>query len=394
MCGDDDGGPPPRSNRSLDFARWLASNVTSVAPQSMAPIVFGVATLNLTPGMNTSAAMVAAMTFAQVLGAWPVTVAGRQFRVDSFLRTLVGFRAAMFCVLGLAIILATSALALICLAALTGLVNGAVFGLLRATLNGLVTVTVLHRALGIAATANELVAVAGPVAASLISARSISAALITMILTSALPLITLPRLPAVEVKAHHRGAHERFLSIDVLVWLGCAMSGTTAVGAVEIGAVALAVEYGLNVTWAIAFTVPLCVFSVAGGVWASVRNRMPGTPFITLMLLSTATGAAFVFAGTTVWLAIAGTVLVGFWLAPLGMLYSLKLDGLLPIGRRPEGFALLRSAQAVGMICSGVLLAIAGVKPTFATSIVLILLAASVVLILGRSEDGHRSRQE
>ena len=359
---------------------WVVSNVASAAPHAMAPIVFGIATFHLTPGVNTGAAMVAAMVLAQVVGATPITAIGRRFHVEVFLRMIIGFRTAMLCILGVAVLLAAPTLVLICLAAFAGATNGAVYGLMRATLNALVAPTSLPRALGIAATANELVFVAGPVAASIIAAWSIAAALITMVLTSALPFVTLPRLAGLETMADHPSRHDLILNRAILVWLGCAVSGATAVSGVEVGAVALAVESGLNPRWAIAFTVPLCVFSVAGGVWVSVRNRRPGKRLIVLMLTSTAVGATMIFAGRSLWLTIAGTTLIGFWLAPLGTMYSLELDRLLPAARRAEGFALLRSAQAVGMICSGVLLAVAGVKSTFATSAALVALAAAAVL--------------
>src|SRR5262249_10499769 len=201
---------------------------------------------------------------------------------------IIGFGAAMFCVLGIAVLLAAPTLVVICLAALAGLTNGAVFGLLRATLNALVAPSSLPRALGITATAAELVFVAGPVAASVMAAWSLGAAFITMILTSALPLVTLPRLAEVDTLAPRPSRRGRIGNAAMQVYLGCAGSGGTAVAGVETGAVALAVEHGLNPTSAFAFTVPLCVFSVAGAVWVSVRNRLPGTPLIALMLTSTA----------------------------------------------------------------------------------------------------------
>jgi hypothetical protein len=376
-----DAGGPPSSKLSPGFVRWVASNVAAVAPQSMAPIVFGLATLHLNADINTGAAMIAAMTVAQVVGAVPITAVARRFHADVFLRGIIGFRAAMFCSLGAAVLLEAPIVLLLGLAALAGLANGAIFGLLRATLNALVAPTSLPRALGIAATANEMVFVAGPVAASLIAAWSLALALITMVLTSALPLVTLPRLTARDTSAHDPSGLGRVINAAILVWLACAVSGATAVAAVEVGAVTLAVEHGLDPTWAFVFTVPLCIFSVAGGVWVSVRNRLPSAPMIVLMLTSTAVGAFLIFSGSALWLIIAGTALIGFCLAPLGTLYSLELDRLLPAPRRAEGFALLRSAQAAGMICSGLLLAVVGVKATFATSATLVALAAVGVLM-------------
>ena len=53
---------------------------------------------------------------------------------------------------------------------------------------------------------------------------------------------------------------------------------------------------------------------------------------------------------------IVGAVLIGFVLAPLGTYYSLILDRLAPPQRRPEVFALLRTANAVGVIFASAVL--------------------------------------
>ena len=49
-------------------------------------------------------------------------------------------------------------------------------------------------------------------------------------------------------------------------------------------------------------------------------------------------------------MAVIGAVLIGAVLAPLGTYYSLVLDTLAPPKRRAEVFALLRTANAVGVI--------------------------------------------
>ena len=64
------------------------------------------------------------------------------------------------------------------------------------------------------------------------------------------------------------------LSPSILLWLACAAAGGATVASIEIGAVALALNFGYEPALAIMFTVPLCLASVAGGIWVSVRNRM------------------------------------------------------------------------------------------------------------------------
>jgi hypothetical protein len=50
--------------------------------------------------------------------------------------------------------------------------------------------------------------------------------------------------------------------------------------------------YGYEPALAIVFTVPLCLASIAGGVWVSVANRKTSPLVVTLQLATMATGAA------------------------------------------------------------------------------------------------------
>jgi len=59
-----------------------------------------------------------------------------------------------------------------------------------------------------------------------------------------------------------------------LLWLICATAGGSAVVAIEIGAVALALKFEYQPALTILFTVLLCLASLAGGIWVSVRNRV------------------------------------------------------------------------------------------------------------------------
>ena len=120
--------------------------------------------------------MMTAMIAAQVVGAVPIAAAGRPFGVSAWMRALFAFRALAFGALLLAIVGGAPITILVIAAGLAGLVNGSIFGLLRAVLNEMVTSTKLPRALGVAATANELVAVGGPIAASTIGGVSVIAA--------------------------------------------------------------------------------------------------------------------------------------------------------------------------------------------------------------------------
>ncbi|MFC7739995.1 hypothetical protein ACFQXA_02035 [Nocardiopsis composta] len=65
-------------------------------PQAAAPIAFALVALPITGAAESGAAMVFAMTAAQVLGAVPVSRLGRRFNAVRYLRALIAVRTAAF----------------------------------------------------------------------------------------------------------------------------------------------------------------------------------------------------------------------------------------------------------------------------------------------------------
>ncbi len=357
------------------FARWITANLGSAIPQSMAPITFGLATL-AHGDVNGGALMMTAMTAAQVLGAVPIAAAGRRFSVSAYARVLVAFRSLAFAGLVLAIVGDVPVPVLVVLASLAGLVNGAIFGTLRAILNGMVTSAKLPRALGITATANELVFVTGPILASTIGGMSVIAAVCIMAATSALPLVVLPRIAKRTPAAHVR---PKSVQLGALVWLFAAGSAGACVASVEVGALALALRHELAPSAAFYFTVPLCIGSVLGGIWVSIRNRRLHRRTIVAMMLLTVIGAVAVAWDAWLAAAIAGAVLIGLFLAPLGTSFSLSLDAVLHPARRAEGFALLQTSKAIGVILASSIIAFVSLEASLLTAAALTLLSAIVV---------------
>jgi MFS family permease len=158
---------------------------------------------------------------------------------------------------------------------------------------------------------------------------------------------------------------------------------TACVASIEVGAVALAIRQGLAPRAALLFVVPLCIASVLGGVWISIRNRRLGVPTVAVMLLLTAAAMLLVRAGTWVGTVLAGVVLVGLCLAPLSTAFSLFLDDLLPDDRRAEGFALLRSSHAIGLIVASALIALISLDAAFLVSAALAVTSVVVVTATG-----------
>ena len=370
----------PRDERS-GFGRWVAANVGVAIPLSMAPITFGLATLSQ-GDVNGGALMVAAMTGAEVLGAVPIAATGRRFSATGFARLLAAVRAVAFVGLALALAADASLVVLVAAASLAGVVNGALVGVLRAILNGMVATDRLPRALGVAATANELVFVSGPILASTLGGSSVIAAVGVMAISSAVPIGALPHVPR-RASAEPSRARSGSVPLSTGIWLFARVAMTCCVASIEVGAVALAIDQGLPPRAALLFVVPLCVASVLGGVWVSIRNRRLGLPTVAVMLLLTASAMLLVRADTWIWTAIAGAVLVGLFLAPLSTAFSLFLDDLLPDDRRTEGFALLRSSHAIGLIVASALIAFVSLDAAFSVAGALALISLVVVTAAG-----------
>lgn len=376
------GSTSPPSDKPRGFARWLASDVGTAVPLSMAPITFGLATLSQ-GDVNGGALMMTAMTVTQVIGAVPIAAAGRRYSVTAYARVLAAFRTLAFVGLVLAIAGGAPFPVLVVAASLAGLVNGTIFGLLRAILNDMVAANKLPRALGIAATANELIFVIGPVLASTIGGASVIAAVGIMVIASALPLVALPRV-AHRTPSAAAPVPREAMRLSTAGWLLAAASVSACVASLEVGAVALALRHDLAPGAAFVFTVPLCVGSVLGGVWTSVRNRRLQLRTVVVMILLTAAGMITVAWDAWIGCTIAGAVVVGLCLAPLGTAFSLLIDDILPRTRRTEGFALLRTSKSVGLIAASSVLAFGSLSASLFVSAALALISAVVVAAYAR----------
>src|SRR5689334_23261709 len=125
------------SSNRWKLLRWLISTATLNVPQAAGPIAFALVALSLTGDTRGGAAMMLAMTLAQVAGAVPLARLGRRLPVATCLRLLIGFRTVALLGMALAAAQEASFVWLVVLAAVAGSVNGAAHGLLRAVVNHL-----------------------------------------------------------------------------------------------------------------------------------------------------------------------------------------------------------------------------------------------------------------
>lgn len=374
-----------RTASSVPLIRWFISSATLTVPQAAGPVAFALVALALTGDTSGGAGMILAMTLAQVAGAIPITRAGRGLPPASFLRLLILFRTVSLGAVALLAYYSAPFVWLVAFSALAGAVNGAAFGYLRTILNQLTPPTKLPRALGIAATLNEVTFVLAPVAASGLGTMSPVFAVLVIAALGAIPALLVPTVMSTPTEEVHR-ADASVISPAILLWLVCAAAGSSTVAALEIGAVALALHFGYAPALAILFTVPLCIASVAGGIWVSVRNRMGSRRAVLIQLMIMTAGAILGAAQLSMAATVLGAVLVGAVLAPLGTHYSLALDSLAPPEKRPEVFALLRTANATGIIlASAVMTAV-----SLATALIVVSsLMVAVVIVVAMASRRH-----
>ncbi len=347
-------------------------------PQAAGPVAFSLLALGLIGEASGGAAMMLAMTLAQVVGALPATRLGKNLPSARYLKLLVSLRTAALVSIALIAAYGVSFAWLVALAAVAGSVNGAATGYLRAMLNQLAAGSRLPRALGIAATLNETTFVLAPVLASALGVISPVFAVLALAALGAAPALLVPQTgPAhIEGLPHIEGS---ILTPSISLWLMCAAAGGATVASIEIGSVSLALSFGYQPALAILFTVPLCLASVSGGIWTSVRNRMATRPVVLAQLSVMMLGAALAALGLSVTATIVGTVLIGSVLAPLGTYYSLILDTLAPPRRRPEVFALLRTANATGVIFASAVLTLVSISVTLIVVTALMIVVISIV---------------
>lgn len=343
--------------------RWFISTGTLGFPQAAGPVAFSLVALSLTGDTSGGAAMMLCMTLAQVVGAIPIARLGKSLPLAAFLKLLVVIRTVALAAIAVLAAYEASFTWLIALAAVAGSINGTASGYLRAVLNHLAPASRLPRALGIAATLNEVTFVLAPVAASGLGTVSPAVAVLVLAAVGAVPALLVPSTSSAHIDRLH-GAQRSLLSPSILLWLMCSAAGGAAIAAIEIGAVALALNFGYEPALAIAFTVPLCLTSVAGGIWVSVQNRMATRKAVLAKLLVMTLGSALAALNLSVTTTVIATVLIGSVMAPLATYYSLILDTLAPPQRRAEVFALLRTANAIGVIFASAVLTVVSLSTT------------------------------
>ncbi|GAB3520487.1 MFS transporter [Arthrobacter monumenti] len=331
---------------SRRFWLWSTGSHLSNLPAAMAPLTFTALTATLTGSYSAGAGMVSAMILSQVALAIPVSRLLDRASSNTGLRLLLLLRAAVFGILLAAVLMSAQTYLLIGLAALAGAAGSAVPGGFRALLTGIVGFADLRRSVALTATLNELMFVIGPVLVGVLGLITESMPLIVMAaLTAAAAAFVPGNAPAAPSAPQVKGAS---MVPRLFGWMLAGFAAASIVAIVEVGAVALALRLGRDATWATVIVVVLCIASVSGGVFWTWRNYRGSTAILLVLLAGMMAGAVLIALGLNFVFVLAGAVLVGLCLAPLGTTASLLVEDALDPHRRIEGFSLLRTASGLG----------------------------------------------
>ncbi|WP_396897438.1 MFS transporter [Nesterenkonia ebinurensis] len=128
------------------------------------------------------------------------------------------------------------------------------------------------------------------------------------------------------------------------------------------------------------FPVALCISSVAGGVWVTIRNRKPAPHVVIIYLAVTSLGAGLVAWNHAAAITLGASLLVGFCLPLMATYFQLVLDELAPPNRRAEVFAMLRNANSIGIITISLTLTFWSLAVALTVGVILMLIATLAVI--------------
>ncbi|WP_164856610.1 MFS transporter [Sinorhizobium meliloti] len=372
--------------QSHQTIRWAVAYGLFGAPRSGASIAFALAALSVTGNPATGATALAAMTTAQLVGALPIARLGRGANSIAFFKALVFIRTAALFACATACGVGAPFAVFIAAAVAAGLVQGAAFGYLRDSGNYLVVQSQMTRALALAALASDLTFLITPILAASLGSVSASFSIAAIAVLGAVPAIILPTART-DIKPHEPVIRNKSLTPEVLLWLGCACASSAAISGIEVGAVSLAMGFGLHAGYGAIFTGTLCGASVVGSIANGLLNRAYSKQQVAAMFLSIIIGMALILQNSF-GLSIFGCALVGVCAPSLGIHYSLQLNRLVAPEMRAEVFSVLKISTSLGTILASATLGWTSVALTLTASIWMLVLALAALLskdfIIGR----------
>ncbi|GAB2899067.1 MFS transporter [Streptomyces mayteni] len=338
--------------RNAGYWHWSAGVQSGRLATAMAPLAFTTLTLATTGSYRLGAVMMAVFVVAQTAGAVP---SGRLLDRVGAARGVVAL--AGCAALGLAALTGAAAAGapravLLTLVAVPGAIAGGLSGGFRSLLARTVDDATLPRAVAVDAMLVDAVLIAGPLLVAALATLDELAPVLAMAAAcagSAALMAALPRrAPVVTATAEAAASTEEPLPLRAAVrWFGCQFAVGHVLSTVEVAPLAYAQRLGAGGTGAAVVIAVLCGASIVGGALFAWRGRP--TPAAAPAFLACFVAGSLLLARPLGWAGLlAAVVLVGVVTGPLLTVVSVRLQELLPAGRRAEGFAIGFVVQGTG----------------------------------------------
>ena len=356
---------PPMSAllRNRAYWHWSAGAQCGRLPQAMAPLAFTTLTLATTGSYRLGAVMMSVFVVAQTLGAVP---AGRLLDRVGAGRGVValagGAALGLACLAGAAAAGAPPA-ALLALVVPPGVLAGGLSGGLRSLLAGTVDDATLPRAVAVDEMMVDTTLIAASLLVAGLAALDERAPVLAMAAASACCaalLAALPRRAPAAVAAPGAGAAAREpLPLRAAArWYASQFAIGHVLSAVEVAPLGYAQRVGAGATGAAVLFTVLSAASVVGGALFAWRGR-PTTATAAAFLACFAAGSLLLVRPLGWAALLLAVTAIGAVTGPLITVASVRLQELLPPGRRAEGFAIgfvvQGTAFGLGSLAVGVL---------------------------------------
>ncbi|MGA6163180.1 MFS transporter [Amycolatopsis magusensis] len=367
--------------RHRAYWRWSMGVQLARLPATMAPLAFTVLTTATTGSYRLGGVMMAVFVVAELAGSVP---AGRLLDRIGPSRGLVAFLLCAALGLGglaFAASAGASPAVLLALVVLPGAIAGGLSGGFRSLLAGTISGPLLPRAVSIDAMLIDAVIIGGPLLVALLTTIDAVLPIVAMAAVFAVAALLVPRR---EAPAPVVGERPPLPIRAAVPWLACQFTIGHLLSTVEVAPYALAQRLGAAEGGAALIITVLSGASIVGGAlyaWRGIRLTVaPRVQAITLL-------TGFIAGGCTVALdlgwpgLLTGVALIGFCTGPLVTVASVQMQGLLPEGRRSEGFSLTFVVQASGFGLGSLTV---GVLPLWLAPVFGVASAVLACAILGR----------
>jgi MFS family permease len=335
----------PALLRHRGYWRWSAGVQLARLPATMAPLAFTVLTTATTGSYRLGGVMMAVFVMAELLGAVPAGRLLDRIGPGRGIVLILGAAAAGLAALATAAAAGAPPALLLVLVVVPGVVAGGLSGGFRTLLAGTVGDALLPRAIAVDAMLMEAVLIGGPVLVVLLNLVDSLMPLAAMAVVYVLAAVLAPREVAAQAAAPVE--RPRLPLGAAMCWLACLFSIGHLLSTIEVAPLPLAQRLGAGEAAAALIIAVLSGASIGGSALFAWRGRTTRRSAI-VFLCGFVVGGVLVAIGPGWAGLLAGVALIGACTGPLLTVASVRLQRLLPEGRRSEGFSVAFAVNASG----------------------------------------------